>query len=113
MARWLDRLEDHGTKAVREARKRRLRPKVQEVIVTVRQSDDSDPGEVAIGHYVVEDGQLLLTDENGLALEGAKAVALENPEAARSVAANLTQKRWRETRGGFNRRLDYRPLGIA
>jgi hypothetical protein len=31
----------------------------------------------------------------------------------KSIAAKLTPQRWSETRGGFNRKLVYEPLGLA
>jgi hypothetical protein len=42
--------------------------------------------------------------------EGAKSEVLADGVNPKSIAAELTQQRWRETRGGFNRKLVYEPL---
>lgn len=108
---WLDDVERLGRAKVRKSRKQRLQ--IHTVLVTVRPASDSgDPGEVATGYYVVEpDGSLQLVTQDGAPLDNSPPVPLDNPEAARAVAGSLIQKRWQETRGDFNRRLVYRPLG--
>jgi hypothetical protein len=111
--RWTDELEQLGRTKVRKSRKQRLQGKIEQVIVQIRAAtDDGDPGEVAIGHFVVEDSVLCLVDEEGQDLKGAKPVKLENLADARAVAANLIRRR-RGDENDFNRPLVYRPLGIA
>ena len=109
---WLDKLEAHGKTQVREAQKKRTRPLVQHVYITVRQPKDNDPGEVAIGYYVVEGGMLKLTDENGTALEKQDPQAIGDRSPG-SLASHLTWKRWNETRSGFNRRIDYPSISVV
>jgi hypothetical protein len=99
MATWIDKLQDESTKRVREAPKRRVKPDVQEVLVTVRPSDSNDPGEVAVGYFLIEDGWLQMTNENGTPLETEKPVSIGDANP-RSIAAILTRKRWEERRGG-------------
>jgi hypothetical protein len=101
MATWIDKLQDESTSRVRAAPKRRVKPNVQEVLVTVRPSYGNDPGEVAVGYFLIEYGSLQMTDENGRSLEKEKPVQIGDA-SPRSIAASLTRKRWEETRGGFN-----------
>lgn len=102
---WLDKLESHGKTQVREARKRRLRPLVQSVYVTTRHPKGNDPGAVAEGHFIVEDGRLTLTDENGTPLDKPVVIGSNDP---RSLASSLIKARLGLNRGeltGFNRPL--------
>jgi len=47
---WLDKLEDHGKKAAKTAKAKKLpRPKVEEVIVTTSFASDNDLGAAAVG----------------------------------------------------------------
>jgi hypothetical protein len=88
---------------------------VQEGRITVRLSSENDPDEIAIGHFVVQDGVLTLTDANGKPLEGVKQEISAEGANPKSIAGRLTRQRWSETRGGFNRKLAYEPawLGLA
>jgi len=54
----------------------------------------------------------LIIGSNGKALKDAKpeVLAAVNPK---SIAARMTRASWSDTRGGFNRKLDYPPLGLA
>jgi hypothetical protein len=110
---WIDQLQEHGTKQKREARKRRVKPLVQEVLVMVRRPSDNDPGEVTTGYYVIEDNTLQMTDQNGMPLKDSARVTLDPESNVKSIASSLTRKRWDETRGCFWRRLSYEPSSIA
>jgi hypothetical protein len=106
---WIDEPEEQGKKSVKEKRKHEPRPPVQEVIVSVRNSSENDPGEVAIGYFVVRGDTITLTDERGTPLdekEGSAKIGSDvNPK---SIAQMMTRKRWEATRGGdFNRRIVY------
>jgi hypothetical protein len=76
-------------------------------------SEDGDPDEIAIGHFIVLDGVVQLTDENGGPLDGAKPEVLADGVNPKSIAARMTRARWSGTRGGFNRRLVYPPMTLA
>jgi hypothetical protein len=58
-------------------------------------------------------GAVLLTNKNGKPLDRAKPEVLAEGVNSKSIAARLTRQRWGETRGGFNRKLVYQPLGLA
>jgi hypothetical protein len=88
-------------------------PPVQEVAVSVRPSSDNDPGEIAVAYFIVQDGCVVLADAAGTPLKDAKPEVLADGVNPKSVAARLTRARWGETRGGFNRKLVYEPLGLA
>jgi len=117
MARWLDKLEDAGRKAVEDARPPRPAPEIHRIIVGTRQSDpeSGDPGAAKVGHYVVEDDLLTLTDENGTPLQtdsGRPITAkVKDGVDPRAIASSLVYRRARDPTDGFNRRLDYPDLG--
>ena len=68
---WIDKIEEQGKKSVREKRKHEPRPPVQEVVISVRPSSDNrDPGECAIGHFIVQGDTVVLTNERGDPLDG-------------------------------------------
>jgi hypothetical protein len=71
MAKWLDRLEDAGRKAVADSKPPRPAPKVERVTVTVQYPDpETDfPGSVRFGYFTVEDNLLTMCDENGTPLK--------------------------------------------
>src|SRR5215475_3647391 len=102
---WIDKLEEQGKKSVNK-RKHEPRPPVQEVIVSVRNPSETDPGEVAIGHFIVEGDTVTLTDERGTPLDEKEGSAKIGSDVNRkSIAQMMTRKRWEATRGGdFNRR---------
>jgi hypothetical protein len=66
---WIEELQEHGSKATKDKRKQsiaaRPRPPVREVYITIRGAIGNDPGEIAAGYFIVEDGMLMLTDQNG------------------------------------------------
>ena len=47
------------------------------------------------------------------ALKDAKPEVLADGVNPKNIAARMTRARWSDTRGGFNRKLDYPPLGLA
>lgn len=104
---WLDRLESHGrqvTKARRELEiAARPKPQVQETFITIRGASEHDPGEIAIAYFVVEDGLVTLTDQNGSPLSGSEPRRLDGEDAAR-VAARLLRNRRTEDRDDFTTR---------
>jgi hypothetical protein len=110
MAKWLDRLEDAGRKAVADSKPPRKIPELQRVVVTIRYADpeSGDPGAARYGWFYVEDGTLHMTDEAGNALKGEDdrtvTVALGEGTDPRAVAASLTKTRSSAGRlSGFER----------
>src|SRR4051794_37372860 len=57
---------------------RRTPPVVHSVYITVRQPTDDAPGEIDPGFYVIEDGVLTLTDEQGSPIGGKNDSALSH-----------------------------------
>src|SRR5262249_37695602 len=92
--------------------------KIHRVIVQVAPATDGgDPGEVAIGHYVVENGDtLVMTDSEGAPIQHRAIearVKLLPDQVAEQVARALVRKMHGEDpRGGFNRRIRYSNAGI-
>ena len=78
---------------------------MQEVVVVVRNpAAENDPGEVAEGYFIEEEGFVTLTDEKGKPLGSPTACNGQSPKA---IAAVLTKSRWAYDRGGFHKRLVY------
>src|SRR5262245_4174732 len=96
---WLDKLEEHGKKARKEVRKYEPRPVIQEVIVSVRNASENDPGECAIGYYVVQGNTVTLTDENGKPLDEKDGTAKIGDADPRSIASSMVRRRWEGSRG--------------
>ena len=55
----------------------------------------------------------LIIGSNGKTLKDAKPEVLADGVNPKNIAARMTRARWSDTRGGFNRKLDYPPLGLA
>lgn len=115
--RWLEKLQDVGTKAAQDALERNppeapakhtRTPKAHQVTVSVCGASGNDPGEVAIGFSTFDGGSLTPVDEKGVPLGGPIQVLPEIDP--RSIARSEMWKRWSEN-GRFNRRLEYPPTG--
>jgi hypothetical protein len=74
--------------------------------------DESDPGSAEMCSYYVEDGMLYVCDENGKSKDKGHPIGPnDNP---RTIASRLWRAdREQDSDSDFNRRLVYRPLGIA
>ena len=83
------------------------------MIVSVRNSSENDPGEVAIGYFIVRGDTVTLTDERGAPLDGKEGSAKIGSDVnPKSIAQMMTRERWEATRGGvFNRRILYPKSG--
>jgi hypothetical protein len=108
MAKWLDRLEDAGRKAVEQAKPPRPAPKLERVVVTTRYADPEtgDPGAARYGWFYVDDGILHMVDQAGNPLRGEDdrpvTVVLDDSSAdPRAIAASLTRKRGGSRTTGF------------
>ena len=91
-----------------------LMPEILPVVIQISapHPERNDPGAVEIGWYKVSDGLLTMTDEDGKPM--AKPHKLGVDEDAQLVAMRLLRERWMNTSGSdFNRKLYYRPLGLA
>jgi hypothetical protein len=109
---WIDKLEEQGKKSVKEKRKHKPRPHVHEVIVSVRNaSEDGDPGECAIGYFIVQGDTVTLSDENGERLK--EYTAKFGDADPRSIAGMMVRRRWEGSRGeaDFNRPFPPRTPG--
>lgn len=80
----------------------------------VRAPSGTDPGEVVAVHFIVDDGVLILTNEEGAAIKEVKEHRLLPSDDPVSLARAFTRER-RKLRDpdGFNRPLNYQALGIA
>jgi hypothetical protein len=88
-------------------------PAVQSIIMTVRPSDDrtGDPGMAAEGWYFIQGDVLTMCDERGKPLDGEKFTAVVTEANAHAVAAQMTKRRWSESRtNDFDGPLNYGPL---
>jgi|SRR6516225_5761654 hypothetical protein len=110
---WIDKLEAEGKKSVKEKRKHEPRPPVQEVIVSVRNASENDPGECAIGHFIEQGNSVTLTDENGKPMDEKECTAKIGDADPRSIASIMVRRRWEGSRGDadFNRPLNYKKGG--
>jgi hypothetical protein len=110
---WIDKLEEQGKKSVKKKRKHEPRPPVQEVIVSVRNASDNDPGECSIGYFIVQGNTVTLTDENGKPLDEKDGTAKIGDADPRSIASIMVRRRWEGSRGeaDFNRPLIHKKGG--
>jgi hypothetical protein len=118
---WLDTLlargrEAKGTASVdpllaRQPAKPQLKPDIQAVSVQTTAPFGSSPGAITVGFYSVQDDVVVMRDEAGLPT--GKRQDLRAGEDPRQVAYRLTRESWKAKAPDFNRRLNYRPLGIA
>jgi hypothetical protein len=81
---------------------------VHKVTVQVRAPKGTFPGEVAIGHYVVVDGALVMTDADGKPIDSEKH-HLNPVDDARLKACRLVRRRRTGPRG-FSDKINYPPL---
>lgn len=102
---WIDHLEDDWKKAAKDARRKKPRPPVHEVVVT---SARPRSRQAAIGYYTVEGDILAMVDENGDQLKGSRPVKLDDPPMERSVAASLTKRSRRGPAISTSRLILYR-----
>jgi hypothetical protein len=88
-------------------------PTAQEVVVSVRSASENDPGECAIGYFIVQGNTVTLTDENGKPLDEKDGTAKIGDANPKSVASIIVRRRWEGTRGeaDFNRPLNYQRGG--
>ena len=73
-------------------------------------TSENDPGQIDVGYFIVEDGMVTLTDQNGEPIKDMKPEKVGNADL-KYIAGLLIRKRRSESNEDFNRQLDYRPLG--
>ena len=77
------------------------------VKVTIRNGNEDDPGEIAEGWYVIEDGLLVLRDSDDRLITSRALLKGENPA---TLARILLRER---TPNDFQEPIKYRKLGLA
>jgi hypothetical protein len=82
-----------------------LSDEVRRVTVQVRPPKGTFPGEVAIGHYCVVEGSVVLTDEEGKPVSGISKRSIAGGDAHLIACRMIRDRRGRPT--GFNRTLNY------
>jgi hypothetical protein len=83
---------------------------VKKVTIQIRAPrGGNDGGEVAIGHYVVVDGYLVMTDQSGKPVDGEKH-HLQPGQDARLLACRLVRGRRTGPRG-FGDKINYPRMG--
>jgi len=121
---WLDSLERRAREAIgghdtpapapKVQRAPRPKPEIKSVWVQTRAPrDEIDPGGAEPGFYSVADGVLTMHDENGKPTGQTQQLG-PNDDPHR-IAGRLKLAAWTKATGesNFNRRIHYRPLGIA
>jgi hypothetical protein len=111
---WIDKLEAHGSQAVKA--KHKPAPATPAVIcyvtVEVRQpSGNNDPGEVAEGYYTLSDNLVTLTHVDGRPIDGVMPQHLQDGEYAKKIARRMISDRWSKRRANsFRGPLRYPPM---
>ena len=85
---------------------------VKKITIQIRAPRGQDGGEVAIGHYVVVEGSVVLTDENGKPISGVAKQHIGPDGDARLIACCMVRnnRKGRASVAGFNRQINYPPL---
>jgi hypothetical protein len=83
---------------------------IKAVIITTQPARGNDPGACEIGYYKVENGFVVMCDENGRATGRKERLIGED---AQKVAGRLLREAWskRATESDFNRPLVYSERG--
>ena len=91
----------------------RPKPKLEFVWIHTAAPRNGDSGAAEIGFYTVEDGVVVMRNEDGKAT-GAKQ-ALGPDDNPKIIAGRLRRAAWSKAmgEGNFNRPLSYRQVGIA
>jgi hypothetical protein len=111
---WAAKVRAHGEQVGKRSKPRKPKAEVQSTWTQVRAPSGTDPGEVVAVHFIVDDGVLILTNEEGAAIKEVKEYRLLPSDDPVSLARAFTRER-RKLRDpdGFNRPLNHPPLGIA
>jgi hypothetical protein len=85
---------------------------IQKVTITLARPRGNFEGRVETGHYVVNDGTVMLVEPNGVPVDKYKLSRKLKPgEDVKGVACALTRQRSSKgSSGDFNRPLQYPPL---
>jgi hypothetical protein len=84
-----------------------MRDDIQRITIELQRPRDSFPGRVAIGHYVVVEGSVVLTDEKGRPIGDANRPILKGEDARLIACAMLRQRSGRNRGSSFNRPISY------
>ncbi len=92
------------------------KPEVRKLLVQLQPADPSTgfPREIEVCHWILDDGDVVLTDDRGAAIKGERHKLKDGDDPIR-FAKVFAWQHCRKKRGGsdFNRRLTYGPLGAA
>jgi hypothetical protein len=80
---------------------------VQRITIELQRPSGSFPGRVEVGHYVVVEGGVVLTDEKGKPIGDAKRPILKGEDARLIACAMLRQRSGRNRGSSFNRPISY------
>jgi hypothetical protein len=86
-----------------------LSDEVKKVTVQIKAPKGTFPGEVAIGHYVVFERNVILTDQDGKPIPGVAKQQVGPDGDARLIACRMVRNQRRPS-SGFNRPLNYPKL---
>src|SRR5262245_21565405 len=80
--------------------------KIHTVVVQVEPASERDPGKVEYGHYILDDGAVIMTDANGAPRHHRDVnthVVLKPDQTAEQVARRLTREMYKsqDVGGGF------------
>lgn len=96
---------------------------VRQVIAQISDPDETSPGQVTFGHYILADGLLVMTDANGTPVKRAAGEmfshALGASDDVPAIARRMTREVRRhmlgltEVQEKFNRRIEYDTAGVV
>jgi hypothetical protein len=108
---WLDKLQEVAAGPAEARDAAAAAPEVHHVIVSVRPSNGwNDPGEAARGYFTLQGGLLTMTNEKGE--PSGAAIPIKPNEDPQAIARAEISRRWSEN-DWFDRRLEYRRIGVA
>jgi hypothetical protein len=84
-----------------------MRDDIHKITIELQRPRGSFPGRVEVGHYVVVEGSVVLTDDKGKPISDAKRPILKGEDARLIECAMLRQRSGRNRGSSFNRPISY------
>jgi hypothetical protein len=84
-----------------------MREDVHRITIELQRPRGSFPGRVEVGHYVVVEGSVVLTDDQGKPIGDTKRPILKGEDARLIACAMLRQRSGRNPGSSFNRPISY------